>query len=79
MIAKCDPLGILLLISAFVCLLFVLEWAEITYPWSDAHVWGCLLGFLFLMSAFIVLQVWHKDKSVLLTESLLKRRDLIFD
>ena len=79
MIAQCDPFGILILISAFVCLLFALEWAEITYPWSNAHVWGCLLGFVFLISAFLVLQVWHKDRSVLPTNSLLIHRDLLFD
>ena len=61
-IKRLDLLGILLLITAFVCLTFALQWAEISFPWSNSHVWGCLLGFGLLASAFIVDQMWRKNE-----------------
>ncbi|MCJ1404090.1 hypothetical protein MMC11_007315 [Xylographa trunciseda] len=62
-ILKLDPAGACFLISAFVCLLLALQWAGITYAWSNAHVWGCLLGFALLLSAFLILQVYRKDEA----------------
>ena len=55
---KLDPLGICLLLAAFICLLLALDLGGITYPWSDSRVWGCLLGFGLLISAFTWLQVY---------------------
>ena len=61
-IAKCDPLSVCLLISAFTCLLLALQWADITYAWSDSHVYGCLLGFGLLLAVFSFVQIWKREK-----------------
>lgn len=61
-IARIDILGVFLLIAAFTCLLLSLQWAGTTYPWSDSRVWGCLLGFVLMMLAFIILQIRLKEK-----------------
>ena len=59
---KLDPVGVFLLISAFLCLLLALQWAGINYQWSDSRVLGCLLGFGLLTLAFLAIQVWRKDR-----------------
>lgn len=58
---KLDPMGVCFLISAFVCLLLALQWAGTTYSWSNSLVWGCLLGFGLLLTAFVATQIWRKD------------------
>ena len=60
---KLDPLGIVTLISAFVCLTFALQWADTSYPWSSPHIWGCLTGFGLLLCLFLADQIWRKDES----------------
>ncbi len=62
---KLDPLGICFLISAFVCLSLALQWAVVTYPWSDPKVWGCILGFALLLSAFFADQLYKKEEYVI--------------
>ncbi|KAK0506868.1 hypothetical protein JMJ35_010722 [Cladonia borealis] len=64
-IAKCDLISVCLLISAFICLLLALQWADITYAWSDSHVYGCLLGFGLLLGAFIFVQIWKTDNTII--------------
>jgi hypothetical protein len=34
-----------------------LQWGGTTFAWSDSGVWGCLLGFGLMISAFIILQI----------------------
>ena len=64
-IAEMDLLGAAVLISAIVCLLLALQWGGTTYAWSDSHVWGCLLGFGLLITAFIALQFWRGERATI--------------
>ena len=59
---RLDPIGVCLLICAFVCLLFALQWAGVKYRWSDPKVLGCLLGFGFLFGAFLFMQYTRKER-----------------
>ena len=61
-LAKMDVVGVCLLISGFMCLLLALQWAGVTYSWSNSKVWGCLLGFFLIVSLFILLQVYKGDQ-----------------
>jgi hypothetical protein len=60
-----DMLGAFFLICAIVCLLLALQWGGSTYPWHDSRVWGCLLGFGLIISVFIALQLYLKDRATL--------------
>jgi len=60
-----DVLGAVLLICSIVCLLLALQWGGTVYPWSHRNVWGCLLGFGLLISAFIGVQLWRKEKATM--------------
>ncbi|KAL8902295.1 MAG: hypothetical protein Q9207_004779 [Kuettlingeria erythrocarpa] len=60
-LARIDILGAFLLLGGFVCLLLALQWGGTTFPWSDSHVWGCLLGFALSIGAFVWLQYKLKD------------------
>jgi hypothetical protein len=51
-----------LLVSSTICLLLALQWGGIVFPWSDARVYGCLLGFGLILIAFLVLQMLAKDR-----------------
>ncbi|KAJ5751142.1 hypothetical protein N7533_008170 [Penicillium manginii] len=44
-----DLPGATLLLGATSCLNLALQWGGIVYPWSDAKVFGCLIGFSLLL------------------------------
>lgn len=50
------------LTGAVTCLLLVLHYGGIIYPWSDSRVWGCLLGFGLLLVLFVAMQVIQRDR-----------------
>ncbi|KAL4900466.1 hypothetical protein BDW74DRAFT_188295 [Aspergillus multicolor] len=60
-----DLLGATLLLSATVCLNLALQWGGIVYAWSDAKVFGCLIGFALLLVTFLGLQVRGKESSTI--------------
>jgi hypothetical protein len=52
-----DIVGTILLTAAFASFFLALQWGGTTFAWSDSGVWGCLLGFGLMISAFIILQI----------------------
>ncbi|MCJ1318774.1 hypothetical protein MMC15_004105 [Xylographa vitiligo] len=64
-IDQMDLLGAFFLICAIVCLLLALQWGGSTYAWSDSKVWGCLLGFVLIISIFITLQFKRGDRATI--------------
>ncbi|CAI7611049.1 unnamed protein product [Penicillium manginii] len=61
-----DLPGATLLLGATSCLNLALQWGGIVYPWSDAKVFGCLIGFSLLLVVFVGLQFrWKKSLSML--------------
>ncbi|ORY61596.1 major facilitator superfamily domain-containing protein [Pseudomassariella vexata] len=60
-----DIPGATLLLGATSCLNLVLQWGGIVYPWSDANVFGCLIGFGLLLIAFLYLQVRGGESSTI--------------
>ncbi|KAI1860404.1 uncharacterized protein JN550_011556 [Neoarthrinium moseri] len=55
--------GAVLLLGATSCLNLALQWGGIVYPWSDAKVFGCLIGFGALSVAFSLLQARGKESA----------------
>lgn len=51
-LARLNISGAVLLAAALACLLLALQWGGTTYAWSYSRVWGGLLGFGLLSSAF---------------------------
>ncbi|KAF1975040.1 MFS general substrate transporter, partial [Bimuria novae-zelandiae CBS 107.79] len=60
-----DLMGAVFLICAIVCLLLALQWGGQVYPWKNSKVWGNLLGFGLIISVFIGIQVWQKDRATI--------------
>ena len=60
-----DYIGSILLISSLTCLLLGLQWGGIVWPWSNSKVWGCLLGFVLILAAFVVVQKYRKEEYVI--------------
>jgi hypothetical protein len=61
-IVKLDFLSAFILTGLLVCLLLALQYGGLVYPWSDARVWGCLLGFALLTIVFVGMQYYKKEK-----------------
>ena len=60
-----DLMGAVFLICAIVSLLLALQWGGQTYPWKNSKVWGNLLGFGLIISVFIGIQIWQKDRATI--------------
>ena len=59
---KLDILGGFLLIAGLTALFIALQWGGSKYSWSDPKVFGCLITFGVLISAFVVLQAMKKEE-----------------
>ncbi|KAK7184384.1 hypothetical protein DPSP01_013832 [Paraphaeosphaeria sporulosa] len=60
-IRQLDLPGATILIGSVVCLLLALQWGGIVYPWSDAKVYGCFIGFALMLVLFVFIQM--KDQN----------------
>ncbi|KAJ5381633.1 uncharacterized protein N7496_004061 [Penicillium cataractarum] len=58
-----DLPGATLLLGSTSCLNLALQWGGIVYPWSDAKVFGCMIGFGLLLITFLCLQFRNKESS----------------
>jgi hypothetical protein len=50
------------LMGGITCLLLVLHWGGIIYPWSESRVWGCIIGLGLLLALFVLMQVFQKER-----------------
>jgi MFS family permease len=64
-IKEIDLLGAAFLICAVVSLLLALQWGGQTYAWGNSKVWGTLLAFGLIISVFIGIQVWQKERATI--------------
>jgi MFS transporter, DHA2 family, glioxin efflux transporter len=62
-VLQMDPLGVVFLLSATVCLLLALEWGGIEKPWNDSSVIGTLVGFVLFFILFILDQHYMKERA----------------
>ncbi|UPK91030.1 hypothetical protein LCI18_001965 [Fusarium solani-melongenae] len=65
------------LTATLVCLFLALQWGGTVYPWRDSRVWGCLLGFGFLLILFSYIQVRQKEDALIPLRILSQRSVLL--
>lgn len=53
-----DPIGNIIFLPCVVCILLVLQWGGVTYPWSDGRIIALLVLFSLLLIAFVGVQFW---------------------
>lgn len=76
-IARMDWTGAALLLGACICLLIALQEGGILTPWRSAKIIGLLVGFVLLLIAFFILQVWLGDSGSISTR-LFRNRSIAF-
>ena len=76
-IQEVDLVGAVFLICAIVCLLLALQWGGQVYPWKNSKVWGNLLGFGLIISVFIGIQIWQKDRATIPVRVMKQRTVLV--
>jgi MFS transporter, DHA2 family, glioxin efflux transporter len=58
-----DPLGVVLLVSATVCILLALQWGGIEKEWNSGAVIGCIVAFAIIFTFFILDQHFMKERA----------------
>ncbi|MCJ1309676.1 hypothetical protein MMC25_003336 [Agyrium rufum] len=70
---KVDILGGFLIIAGLVALFVALQWGGSKYLWSNPKVYGCIIVFGVLISAFVWLQIRKKEDATIPIRILLQR------
>lgn len=68
-----DPLGSVLVMAATISLLLGLQYGGIEHPWDSSVVIGLIVGFVAIVAAFVVLEIWQ-DERAMLTPRLIRQR-----
>ncbi|UZJ57634.1 hypothetical protein CBS101457_006954 [Exobasidium rhododendri] len=64
-LALIDWLGSILILCSLVCLLMVFQWGGVTYAWGSSTIIGLIVGFVVIGIAFILVQVWMKERATI--------------
>lgn len=75
-IQRLDIIGTTVLCAATVCLLLVLQWADVNSDWSQGRIIGLLVAFVVLSGVFILVQIWKKDLATV-PPRIIKQRSII--
>lgn len=76
-IQRIDIIGTAILCAATVCLLLVLQWANVGSDWSQGRIIGLLVvAFVVLSGVFIIVQIWKKDLATV-PPRIIKQRSII--
>ncbi|KAM6508279.1 hypothetical protein FALCPG4_018153 [Fusarium falciforme] len=70
-----DPLGIALIMGATISFLLALQYGGVEHPWESSTVIGLFVGFGLILIAFILLEIWLGERSMV-TPRLIKGRTL---
>ena len=57
-----DPIGTALFMPGVICLLLALQWGGTTHAWNSGRIIALLVLFVILISGFIAVQFWRKEK-----------------
>ncbi|KAJ6149873.1 hypothetical protein N7471_001072 [Penicillium samsonianum] len=60
-----DFIGLITLTGSVICLLLALQWGGATYPWNSGRIIALLVIFALLGIAFIALELWQDERSML--------------
>jgi MFS family permease len=64
-VLEVDPLGVILILPAIMCMLLVLQWGGAKYAWSNWRIIVLLVMVGFLGLSFTVVQLWQGDKAMI--------------
>ncbi|KAH8817257.1 putative efflux pump antibiotic resistance protein [Xylogone sp. PMI_703] len=70
-----DPLGIILTMAGIICFILALQYGGITYAWNSSVVIGLFVGFVVIMIALALWEVYQGEYAML-PPRLIKRRAL---
>lgn len=70
-----DPLGTALIMGATISFLLALQYGGIEHPWNSSTVIGLFVGFGLMTAAFVVLEIYQGERSMI-TPRLFKGRTL---
>lgn len=70
-----DFIGLAVLLAGLICFFLALQWGGVTKPWSDGSVIACLVLWVVLTGAFVVIEWWQKDRA-LMALRILKSRNI---
>lgn len=70
-----DPFGIVLAMAGIVCFILALQYGGITHPWKSSVVIGLLVGFVLIMGALGIWEIYQAEYAML-TPRLLKQRSV---
>lgn len=74
-LAQMDPLGAVIMMGAVISLLLAFQYGGVEHPWNSGTVIGLLVSFAVLIVAFIALEIWQGDRSMV-APRLIKERTL---
>lgn len=69
-----DPLGVMLIMGALISFILALQYGGASKPWSSSTVIGLLVGFVLMVAAFAILEIWQGERAMLPTRLMRDRR-----
>jgi hypothetical protein len=72
---RLDPVGTIVFLPGVVCLLLVLQWGGVQYPWNSARVIALLVLSGVLLIAFVIIQI-HLGESATVPPRIIKQRSV---
>ncbi|KAJ6142885.1 hypothetical protein N7471_002338 [Penicillium samsonianum] len=68
-----DPIATMLTMGALACLLLALQYGGITHAWDSSVVIGLLVGFVVMVIALIIAEIWQGERAMLTPRILRKK------
>ncbi|KGO58338.1 Major facilitator superfamily domain, general substrate transporter [Penicillium expansum] len=68
-----DPIATVLTMGALACMLLALQYGGATYAWYSSVVIGLLVGFVVIVIALIVAEIWQGERAMLTPRIMRKR------
>jgi hypothetical protein len=70
-----DLPGTFVIMGAIICYILALQWGGQTKSWKDSSVIGCLVGFVLILTLFIVIE-WYQGERAMVVPRILKQRNI---
>ena len=68
-----DPIGTVLMMALSICLILALQYGGVTHAWDSSVVIGLLVGFVLILIAFAILEIWQGERSMFSPRLMRKR------
>lgn len=70
-----DPMGTVLIMGAVISFILALQYGGVRESWNSSIVVGLLVGFVLILIAFAILEIWQGERAML-TPRLLRNRNV---